>query len=160
MNRTPPRTHSDSQLELLELFDRSLDSALKAGVHPACLHAAIDGRITWLRLIRPLGLRPMGWRTVDDRPVDPRRPSPTPGTIQAHDDIFGPAPTVTRRAAAARLREFRSRAAATLEHWPRESLHRDVDAAYWSRLGELFNRAGDHAWAARVAGPSRARRAA
>ena len=160
MSETPIPKHTDEQLEILERFDRSLDNALRAGIHPACLHAAIDGRITWLRINRPPGLKPMGWRIIAGRPVDPRRPSPTPGTLQAHDDIFRPVPTVTRREAAARLREFKLRTTAVAEHWPRESLHRDVDAAYWSNLGEMFSRAGDHAWSARVAGPMRSRRAA
>lgn len=145
-------SHTEEQLEILELFDRSLDNALAAGVHPACLHDAIDSRVTRLRLIEAPALKPIGWRTIAGVRVDPSRDM-TLGTPRAHDEIFCVSAPTNIGDAATRLSEFRSSVTRTLEHWPREDLHRCVDAAHWLELAELFQRAGDHAWRAKISGP-------
>lgn len=153
MSVTRTTTHTDEQLEILERFDRALDTALEAGIHPACLHSALGNHGTPLRIALWPPLRPNGWETIPGAPVDPLR-SPTPGTPEAHAEIFRPMPTVDPCKAAERLRDFKRCAALALQLRSQANLHRTIDAAYWSLLSEMFGRACDHAWAAKIAAPS------
>ena len=145
-------SHTDEQLEALELFDRSLDNALKARLHPTCLHHAIDNRTTRPQLRDTPSLQPIGWMTIPGARENSGSQVAL-GTPTAHEELFRQPEQPDARDAARSLREFCSSVTRALEHWPRENLHRCVDAAYWTELAELFQRAGDHAWRATISGP-------
>ena len=153
MSTPAPPTHTDDQLEILERFDQALDSALAAGVHISCLHHALDNRATRLRVSKRPALQPIGWRTIAGVTASPHH-HVTPGTPEAHAEIFDVPDQFDRNHAAQRLREFKRRATAAIgAGWSRVDLHRSVDAGYWSTLGEMFERAGQHAWRAKIAAP-------
>ncbi len=151
----PDTKHSptEQQLEALERFDEALDRALAAGVHTSCLHHALDNRATRLRLAKRPVLHPSGWRTIAGAPESPHH-HVTPGTPEAHSEIFDASVQLDRTLAAQRRREFKARAAAAIDAgWSRVDLHRTIDAGYWSMLGEMYERAGQHAWRAKIAAP-------
>ena len=147
---------TEEQQGFLELFDGALDACLYAGVHTSCMHRAIDGRITWLRIDARPRFRPSGWATIAGAPYSSHH-KVTNGTPEAAAEIFQPWRTI-RRVAVTALRTFKLRAAAAVEAgWERVELHRVVDAGYWSHMGALYERAGDHAWRSKVALPNRRR---
>ncbi|MCA9720083.1 MAG: hypothetical protein KC468_35795 [Myxococcales bacterium] len=151
-----PHIYSDDQHEALEAFDRALDACLDAGVRTACMHRVIDNRLTWLRTdFRPT-FRPWGWKTIAGAPYSPHH-DVTNGTPEAAVEIFRPW-RVVRRFASTALRTFKLRSSTAIDAgFERVELHRVVDAGYWSHMGWLYERAGDHAWKANVA-PSQHRR--